>query len=178
MKRGTIRQVGLLLSVFGVLVVGTTSCSKVTEKVSEKAAEKAIEGSTDGDADVDLSDDEVKIKTGDGSAVYGSKMPDGWPKDIPLPDNFEVTGGANIDQGGQVMITVVGTTKMSSEDVTAFYKDKMSGWEKESDAVYGNGDDAVASLSLTNGDRRLIVSANTNDAGSEVSFSYMVGTTD
>lgn len=178
MKRATLRQVGILFSVVGALVVGTTSCSKVTEKVSEKAAEKAVEHSSGGDADVDLSDDQVKIKTGDGSAVYGSKMPEGWPKDIPLPDNFKVSGGANVDQGGQLMITAAGTTDMSGEKLAEFYKDKLSDWDKEADATYGTGEDAVVSLSLTKGDRRLIVSASAKDGGSEISLSYMEGSTD
>lgn len=158
-----------------VVVLGLTACGG--DDSSEKAVERAIERAGGGDVDVDVDEGsgDVRISSGDDSFDLSTTgdLPDDWPSDIPLPDDFAVSGGSSINGGssGQ-LVSVTGTTELSLDEVAAFYTDALSGWTEalRSEVTH----DGVRSLNLAFqlDDRFFSVGGQEQDGRTELGFSY------
>ena len=119
------------------LVLTTTGCSKIKEKLAEKAAEKAIETAT-GAEEVDLngSSGGVTVKDAKGGVVKvgtNAKLPDDWPSSVPVYPGSTVVASFSANDGKMVHLE----TKDSVDEVTKFYKDKLSGFTKEAELDLG-----------------------------------------
>lgn len=146
-----------------------TGCGKASEKLSEKAAEKIVESQAGGEVDLDLdsSDGSYEITTEDGTLSMGAEMPDGWPDDVPLPDDLIVTGGSNMSSGDEVMVVVAGVSSMSADDIMALYADELSDWTEQSKQEF-TAEQRVVNTHYVNGDR--LLSVGTSEDGSETTF--------
>jgi hypothetical protein len=111
--------------------------------VSEKATEKAIEQQTGGKVDIDTSGDgSVDIETEEGSvSLGGGEIPDEWPDEIPLPDDLTVQTGAAMDASDGRLVSVVGATDETPEELLASLKEALADWEisGESTSTGGGG---------------------------------------
>lgn len=165
------------VAVIGVsLIFAVSACGKVSDKAAEKLTEKAIEQSAGGDVDINSEDGSVKVKTEDGSYSYGEGVPEDWPDDVPLPDEFKVTGGASVDSPeGGTSLTVTGTTSKSVTEVVDFYKDKLSGWEKTGEMNSNDGGSQFGSSVFSKDDRQLSVMATSGGESTDVVLSYTTG---
>ncbi len=164
-----LKAIPLLMAL--LLTVG--ACGKAAEKATEKITEEAIEAQGGGDVDVNLEEGGYRVETEDGSAEFGTGMPEGWPDDIGLPEGFEPTGGANVSQGQETMITLAGTTPQDLDAVVAFFEEELGGWTEISRSDLA-GDRRVVNLSYENGERALVMGAAESDTGSELTISYQV----
>lgn len=137
MNKKWVRLVLVVLSVF-VLSVLASGCGKAAEKASEQAAEKAIESATGGKAQVDLSKNEVTIKTDEGSTKIGgtNQWPAKIPSDVPKFERGKISSimeSTPTEGGYQVM---VGIEEASKADVEK-YKEQLesAGWQITSTTV-------------------------------------------
>lgn len=130
-----------------------TGCEKMAEKATEKVLEEAIKADSDGevDVDIDINDgemvlktdkgsistkedgDEVTIKSKDGNvtSVAGEnvKLPDDFPKDIPLPEGIELKMAMNGDNN---MFIVMGEVKGSYKGIATTMRSELddNGWKE------------------------------------------------
>jgi len=114
-----------------VLMIGCGEKSE--ENVGEKLAEKAIEANIGKEADVEVNKESVRITTKDGEMSITSgesaKIPDDFPKDIPVYKGSVVNMAMEVPQGYSLSFT----TKDNMSKVSEWYlKEMMSkGWTKE-----------------------------------------------
>ncbi|TAN37939.1 MAG: hypothetical protein EPN23_03760 [Verrucomicrobia bacterium] len=125
MKRSLWVAVGV-----GLVLVG---CGK---KAHESIAEKIIEHQMAKDGvkgHVDISGNKVTVETKDGTASYaagaGTKVPDTFPKDVPVYGGASVLASVSVPDGNNLTLE----TKDGAEKVIAFYKSKLTGtgWHEE-----------------------------------------------
>lgn len=172
--RTTMRTRSLVASLaIGGMLIAATGCGKASEKIAEKATEKAIEAGAGGDADVDIKDGGYTVETDEGSASFGAGMPSGWPDDVPLPDDFAPTGGANISSGADTMITATGTSGESIDDLLAFYDAELTGWE-QAQSIETTVERRMVNRTYTKDDRTVSLGVADNDENREITFTYMV----
>jgi len=141
-----------LLLTTALVFVPTLACSKVKEKIAEKAAEKVLEKATGAD-DVDLNSSSggVTIKNAKGDVMQtgqGTKLPDGWPSDVPVYPGSTVISAVSSPKTKLVHLQ----TKAEPDDVIQFYKGKLPG-EKTHEVSMGQGRGAT----FKDGDRTINV---------------------
>lgn len=123
-----------------VLMAGCSCSEKAEESIAEKAIEKAIEAQTGEKADIDVDKESMRIKTKDGemtmTAGKSAKLPDNFPKDIPL------YGGAALDMVMEVPqgYSISFATRDEVSKVSQWYLKEMSsqGWTKEASMDMGD----------------------------------------
>lgn len=131
MSKRCSKLVLFVLAIF-VLAIAASGCGAAAEKASEKAAEKAIESSTGGQAQVDLSKDQVTVKTDEGTTKVGgtNEWPAKIPADVPKFAAGKITSiveSTPTGGGYQVMVGIEGAAIADMEK----YKGQLesSGWK-------------------------------------------------
>ncbi len=183
-----------LLVLTALSLVAGAGCGTVSEKAGEKIAEKAIEAGSGGNAKVDLggggvvvetdegtyrSDGEgnVRIETEDGTYTAGTgELPEGWPAEIPLPDDLEIVSSSAIGADGQQMLSVIGTTSLDPASAVDLVTAGLAGWETASTLDVG-GDSIHKSVHLSDGGDRTLDLAAMSNAGEDtttLTYSYLV----
>lgn len=163
---------GLALAVAAALLVGSVGCSNA-ETVTEKAAETAIETQTGEEASVDVDGDTAEVKVGDVTTTVGEGIPDSWPSDVPLPDDFKLGNSAAVTVMGATQTTVVGDTGASASDLVEFYKVSLTGWDNpRSNEWEDQSGHAVTSNSFTKDDRVLTVTITDHETHRELHLNY------
>jgi hypothetical protein len=162
------------VAVLGAALVLGTGCGaaadKAAERVSEEAAEEAIGG---GNVDID-DDGNVQVETEDGSVAYGTgDLPEGWPEDVPMPDETEIEGSFGGTTASGTNLTVAGETSLSPEEVDQHFAG--IGWTTDSEFSGGAADeDAGYVRSLSDGERTLAITAAAGtDGKTTFSATYM-----
>jgi hypothetical protein len=155
-----------LFSLALALMISLSAClspaDKVSEKVGESMAERAIENATGGAADVDVDNENVTIKTDEGSFEAGEnvKLPDDFPSDVYVYDGkLQGVIRTNENKGFTLTIETVDTVAT----VKAVYEEKMreAGWETAGSMDFGTS----ASLGGEKDGRTLSVIIGEGDAG-------------
>lgn len=128
---GTLGRMGLLGLSAALLASG---CDMITEKLTQKATEAAIEHMVEkesgGKVDLDTSSGTVSLKSDKGSmeiSANGAKVPESWPKDVPLYPGAKVTM-AMAGPNHQMLNLETGDTP---EQAVEFYKGKLSAMTQE-----------------------------------------------
>jgi hypothetical protein len=125
----------VIVSLALTLALPLAACQKMGEKLAEKAAEKAIEAQSGGKAEVDLSGGKLTIKstepgkegTFEISGGADAKIPDDFPKDVPVYPQAKVSSAMKANEGQMVTLD----TEDKGDAVFAFYQKKMAaeGWK-------------------------------------------------
>jgi hypothetical protein len=183
MKRfGNLTAIALLAALV-VLPIGCGCQKKITSKVTEKAIEKAIESnakkdgkdvdvkldsdkgavsitSKDGSETVKMSSDKnsVSVQTGDGAFSSGdsAKLPDNFPKDVPLYSNAKLEFVST--QAKDEMFSINFTSQDPIEKVADFFKKELAakGWTEEQN-INQAGDQPMQMMTSQKGDRSIMV---------------------
>ncbi len=168
----TLAITAVMVSLLLVLVfAGGCLGQKIAERVTEEVIEKAIESEGGGDVEIDLDDGKITIQGDDGEVNIsaddetieiqsddgevtigtGADLPDGFPGDVPIYPDMEITMGWAVTEDSKDSYSVNGLTEDAGDDVFAWYKDKLSGWDIENEFTASGDDVTTSSLSAKNG---------------------------
>ena len=111
-----------LLSFSGCHIIGQRSAARLAENIIERATAAPGE-----DVSVDLSSGKIKIKSDDEEIAIGSaSLPDGWPREIPVPDNFNVITSWKSTVDGKSVFSVSGNYNGSLREALNGYRSQLS----------------------------------------------------
>lgn len=99
--------------------VTLTGCS------SDTLTEKTVEKATGDKVDIDSKDGEFSVKTEDGEFSTSQKLPEGFPKDIPLIDGT-IRQATSAKEGKKLGYSVMITPKANASAVPAEVRSKMT----------------------------------------------------
>ncbi len=189
MKRLTV-VIAVIVSMLLVLLLASGCFGQnIAERIAEEAIEKAIEKDSGENVEVDLgndgitiegedgevtisSDDEtVEIKSDDGEFTIGSgaELPEGFPGNVPVYPDMEITTSWRSTDNDKDNYSISGLTEDAGDDVFAWYKDKLSGWNIEGEFTV-NVDEGKSSSLTAKGDGLIltIMVIETEDDGTAV----------
>ena len=185
MKRYLSIALGLAL-VISVAGCGKAT-EKANEKIAEKVAEQALKANGNKDAKVDIKKDgsvstqvtnekgettTMNIQGGGGSGTFsttspqgtttigeGAKVPDGFPKDVPVYAGAKVMASiTNNENGGMFSLNLETTEPLAK--VSEYYKKEMAaqGWKTEQTTEMG-GDSPMNMYNYTKAETSVMVMA-------------------
>jgi hypothetical protein len=117
----------------------------------EDAIEEAASDAGEGDVNVDFDSDgeEISIEGDDGEQISfgGGDLPDGFPDDIPFPDDFEQAFASSDGSG----FFVSGTSGESVDDLDSFYAEALgdAGYEIDDRTEATSDDTKFVTFSFT-----------------------------
>jgi hypothetical protein len=164
------------------LALGAAACSsdKVADKAADRIAEKIAESASGEGVDVSIDSEsgEFSFETDDGSTSFslgGGKLPEGWPEEIPVPDDFEVKSALATETDGDAGFNAAGTVpgdagKVFEELAARFVAD---GWTEQHKSTGNYGDTTTFSASYDNGTWQVMIGT-TQSADGEDLISYTV----
>ncbi len=121
----------VLVMLGALAIVALAACGSDDGKVSIDTPEGKVE--VDPNADGDGGSVEFSGPDGDGGSIDigGGEVPDDFPDDIPLPDDFEVTTSFSGGSGTDNATSVTGSSGDSFDDLVSMYTDGLpdSGYE-------------------------------------------------
>jgi len=171
MTKQKLKLYGLLV-MLPAMAITLAGCGKsVSQMIGEKVAQTAINSQTGGKANVDLSNNNVKVNSKEGSYEAGDnvKLPDGFPSDVyVIPGKI----GSAITSASSAGFTISITTDKSVEEAAAAYQDKFKadGWKitgtmnfGESSSVVAEKDNRTASVIISKGDNNTSVVLSTGN---------------
>lgn len=155
----------------------TVACS--SEAIGDAAAEKIAEAGAGGDADVNIDSEsgDVSVETEDGtfSASTGSaELPDGWPADLPLPEDYSLTAATSFDTDDGTSFTIGGDVEdglATFEEVTAAFTE--GGWTELQKSTMDTGEGTSSSATYENSSHQVVFSTMGLDEGINT-FAYTV----
>lgn len=151
----------LLLTTGGIVGLMAGCGQKVSEKIAEKSIERSIKADAkkegkDVDAKVDLDKGSMSIKGKDEemNVGKGAKLPESFPKDVPVYPGAEV--GMSFAQSDTYSVQLSTTDAM--DKVAAYYKKELAanGWAEKQTLNQG-GDNPMQTVSCEKSDRNLTV---------------------
>lgn len=160
--------------VLGIAVLGSCSSEDVAEKLTEQAIESS--GGDGANVDIDSETGQVDIETADGSMSFGTaELPDGWPSEIPMPDDYELTNAMVTGADGERSFTLGGTFSGSSSEVFDSLTEQFEseGWTQVTKSNSSTDDGMYATASYQNSTWQAILSVMTGADG-EPTFGYTV----
>jgi len=189
MKRLT-AIIALIVSMLLVLLLASGCFGQnIAERIAEEVIEKAIEEDNGENVEIDLDDDgitikgedgevsisaddeTVEIKSDDGEFTIGSgaELPEGFPGNVPVYPDMEITTSWRSTDNDKDNYSISGLTEDAGDDVFAWYKDKLSGWNIEGEFTV-NVDDGKSSSLTAKGDGLIlnIMVIETEDEGTAV----------
>lgn len=149
-----------------VIALILSGCGAAAEKASEKATEQILEEQIGGNVDIDTGGDgSVEIETDEGSASFGTgDVPEEWPEFLELPDDVEIQSGTTIDSSDGRLVTIVGITDETPEEVLARYKDLLAEWEISGESTSSGGGSTLTGAQWENGKERVSLAASDTEA--------------
>lgn len=156
-----------------LLIAGCGSDKSVSERLAEKATEKAIESGGGKDVDIDVDGDEVKIKSKDGDATFSNstKLPEGWPDDIAMPDGTKLASATRINADGETMLNASGVVKgADAQQVADHFAAQFEGWKSVTNTNMGSGKDQVRGAVFQRGEDTANVAVTTTSGTDGASF--------
>jgi hypothetical protein len=157
--------VSLMLVLF--MTGGCKVGQNIAENIAEEAIERAIEKESGEDVEIDLEegeitiqgedgevnissdDDTVEIKSDDGEVTFGSgaELPEGFPGNVPVYPDMELTTSWKSTEDDKNNYSISGLTEDAGDDVFAWYKDKLSGWDIEGEFTMSGDEGKTSTLS-------------------------------
>lgn len=158
---------GLCLVAFGAGCSGDDVADKVTEKVAESGGE-------DVDVDIDSDSGDMTIESADGSKMQmgTAELPENWPSEIPLPDDYELNQALSTNQSNSPSFTIGGTLAQDStevfDEITAAFV--AGGWTETTKATNSFDGGTNSNASYENGSWEVLFNTQTIDG--EAGFGY------
>ncbi|MDQ2702015.1 MAG: hypothetical protein M3Y70_04200 [Pseudomonadota bacterium] len=161
------RKVSLVVSIS--LLACLAACGKSPEERAAGAALSAITGS---EVAVEENGDKVTFGEGDKAMTISSgdsaRLPASFPKDVYLPDDYEID--SVVDSAGFTMVSVRIDGKLSAASEAARQRMLDAGWKQ---SMAATDDDTNHLLAYENDDRTALMSFST-DSGDGVVYSVQL----
>ena len=168
----TLTITAILVSLLLVLVfAGGCLGQKISEKITEEVIEKAIESEGGENVDIDLDDGEMTIESDDGEVniSMGADLPDNFPDNVPVYPDMEIISSWAVTEDDKDSYSINGLTDDAGDDVFAWYKSKLSGWDIENEFSASGDDVKTSSLSAKSGGLvTVIMVVETEDEGTNI----------
>lgn len=134
-KSNNNKVVIIIVAVIAALVVFGMIGSIIMGKLFKKGAENLVEKASNSQITTNK-DGTTTIKSNDGSAAYSTeqKLPDDFPKDIPLYSGQKITGSSKVKTDNETTWQVTAETSDSVSKTTDGVKKLYSGWEQSSES--------------------------------------------
>ena len=167
-------------SVASVALAATlvTGCSAIADKAGEKVAEKGMEAAGGGDVDIDSDDDgKVSIESDEGSLeIGGSELPDDFPEEVPLPDDFTLEASMSMGTADDQSFTVHFTSedadvKQTHDDLKS--RAEAAGFEILSTNSMGGDDFEMRSFTMGSDDWNANVAVSSDSDATTVNYTVM-----
>jgi len=146
----------------------------IADKIAEEAIEKAIESDSGENVDIDFDDGEMTIESDDGevSIGMGSDLPDNFPDNVPVYPDMEIISSWSVTEDDKDSYSINGLTEDAGDDVFAWYKESLSGWEIENEFSASGDDMKTSSLSAKSGGLVVVIMVvETEDEGTSIMLS-------
>ena len=129
-KSNNNKVIVIVLVVVGVLVVMSIIGSLLMGRLFKKAGEKIVENATNTQISTNK-DGTTTIKSNDGSTSVSTeqKLPDDFPKNIPLYSGQKITTSSKVKSDSETSWTVAAETKDSVSKAADGIKKLFSAWE-------------------------------------------------
>lgn len=110
---------------------------------------------------------------GETGGAKGSDLPADWPEDVPLPADLTSSASSSLDAGGRRTVIYGGETAMSTDDLEAFYNERLPGWQQ----IYSDQQEVsgVSVIGFTKDGRQLYVNISDNGNNRTLNLSYSPG---
>lgn len=120
------RRLSTLAVVLTFSATALTACGSAEEKV----AEALVKNSDSSVKDVDIDGDGVSIETDEGKMQFGqgTKVPDEFPSDVPLPEADHTILSASVTNGDVGMMVSVPDLDVSEESARILAALEGAGW--------------------------------------------------
>lgn len=116
-----------VLIVGGLALAGQSLSSKVSDKVGENLIEAAIKSETGGQANVNVDDGSVTVTSDDGTISFGggTSLPNGFPTNVPTPDNATLTGSFSGTEDEKTTYSLVYTVTQNTTTASEAYQTEL-----------------------------------------------------
>lgn len=179
--RRVVAPVALCLALgTGTLACGGGSDDESANEAADQLAEQIAESGAGDDADVDIDSEtgQVDVSTEDGDMSFGegTELPEDFPADIPLPQDYELTSAMSTDTGDATGWTISGelpdADDSTFDDLVAEFT--SAGWSKSSDATTEVDGGTSGTAMLDDGTWQVVLSVQVGVQDMPDSFSYLV----
>lgn len=145
------------LGAAALLTLGVTGCASTAKKAAKKALKDQGIEVNEKDSSVTFKDD-----SGHAFAIGGKELPDGWPKELALPEGSAIiTSVKSKDSSGEVFAVQVGSNKTPKQLLEYFEKELQDAGYKKGDSfdalTSSDDSEAIRNVSYRKGDRAVTV---------------------
>lgn len=154
----------------GALIFVLAACGQTVQ-------EKIIEKQTGGKVKINKNKGTVEFKTKEGTIKAGdNKLPDNFPKDIPVYRGAKVKGSLSSQTGKGASMTVALDAKAGFDDVASYYKKEMlaEGWQEKSKFETGEGAARVGMYGYEKANRSATISVSRDEKDTEAKISIIL----
>jgi hypothetical protein len=157
-----------------------TACSTddLADRVTEKVAES---GGEDVDVSVDSESGEYSIESADGSTkmqVGSAELPDDWPAEIPLPEDYTLTAAMSTASSGSPGFNIGGSLPEDADALAVFDEITAAfvadGWTEQQKGTSTFEGGSTSSASYDNGTWQAVVGVSAPTEDEAAYFSYTV----
>jgi hypothetical protein len=174
-KSNNNKVIVIVLVVVGVLVVMGIIGSLLMGRLFKNAGEKLVENATNTQISTNK-DGTTTIKSNDGSTSVSTeqKLPDDFPKNIPLYSGQKITSSSKVKSDNETTWQVVGETKDSVSKAADGVKKLYSAWESTGEQqlndtyyyYYTKGNTKANVYVANNGDGNTIITYSITESSS------------
>jgi len=162
----------LAICVVPVLSLSVLGCASIARKATEKAIENRIEKESGGKARVNVEKGSVEVETEEGKtrveAGEGARLPENFPKDVPVYEGAKVASAITQDEGGSVSFTV----SAGFRDVSDFYRSALQKAGYKVEATMDLGETAQFVATSADGKRQVSIQAAKDKDGTSLVIIY------
>ena len=175
-------RLSLTKAALGTAVIILSGCSN--QALVEDIAERALEQAVGGDVDIDLDDEgaDISVESSDGTfeQSFGNSVPDDFPPDVPLVDDFDVQHSVSMsdeeNRGWSVTMSGSGSATDIAEQIKSDFAD--AGFSLTNENTSTNDDHVNATLFFESDTHTAIVGINEDFDAGETVVSYIVNEVD
>ncbi len=164
-------RVLVVMFVAALVLAPMTGCGTSDEKAGEQPAR--VEVDKDGNKVTVTGEEGEKAELQGGEDLT---LPDGFPNDVPVYKNAQITTSSKVTSGGKTLSTVGFETSDDVEEVHAWYKAELpkEGWTIEGEAVSSAGGETTGGIGAKKGGTELSVALGRSEGDPKTTISLIV----